>query len=232
MTYIAALPFFSSKRRMKILIADDHPLYREALRTQLQRQFPEAVVDEVTSFDDARTMGVTAGPYRLFMLDFNMPGMSVAALTDFAASFPAIPIAVISGAANASDVRAVIQAGAKGFIPKTASGPHLIHALQLLIAGGTSVPVEYLFPQDASASQAESPPVPRDQQAPWLALLTERELEVLKAVARGLSNKEIGRELNIAEVTVKLHLRGVFRKIGARSRAEAAVIVTKANIAH
>ena len=217
---------------MKVLIADDHPLYREALRAQVERQFPDAVVDEVTSLDDARHLGAAGGPYRLFMLDFNMPGMSIAALTELVAVFPAVPIAVISGTANAADVRAVIRAGARGFIPKTASGTHLMHALQLLVAGGTSVPTEYLFPQESivGASQAESSAAAQTEQIPWLASLTGRELEVLRGVARGLSNKEIGRELKLAEVTIKLHLRGVFRKIGARSRSEAAVIATKANI--
>jgi DNA-binding NarL/FixJ family response regulator len=230
MTYITVPTRSSSKRRMKILIADDHPLYREALRAQVERQFPDVVVDEVTSFDDAKRMGSANGPYRLFMLDFNMPGMSIAALGELSGAFPTVPIAVISGTANAADVRSVIQAGAKGFIPKTASGSHLMHALQLLVAGGTSVPAEYLFPQQSAEAEAEDPAKARMQQIPWLQSLTGRELDVLKGVARGLSNKEIGRELKLAEVTVKLHLRGVFRKIGARSRSEAAVIATKANI--
>jgi DNA-binding NarL/FixJ family response regulator len=217
---------------MKVLIADDHPLYREALRAQVERQFPDAIVDEVTSFDEARLLGGAGGPYRLFMLDFHMPGMSIPALTEMAAAFPDVPIAVISGTANAGDVKAVIQAGAKGFVPKTASAGHLMHALQLLVAGGTSVPAEYLF----VAEPATEPPQTEDsadrgqQRIAWLDSLTGRELEVLKGVTRGLSNKEIGRELKLAEVTVKLHLRGVFRKIGARSRSEAAVIATKANL--
>ena len=214
---------------MKILIADDHPLYREALRAQVERQFPGASVDEVTSFDDVKRMSGTDSSYRLFMLDFHMPGMSIDALTELAASCPSIPIAVISGTANPADVKAVIHAGARGFIPKTASGTHLMHALQMLVAGGTSVPAEYLFPEDLSSRTGEATGGSADQ-APWLETLTSRELEVLKGVARGLSNKEIGRELALAEVTVKLHLRGVFRKIGARSRSEAAVIATKANL--
>jgi DNA-binding NarL/FixJ family response regulator len=134
-----------------------------------------------------------------------------------------VPIAVVSGTANSADVRAVIQAGAHGFIPKTASGPHLQHALQLLMAGGTSVPADFLLPEKPE-SGTEVPSVP------WLALLTTRELEVLRGVARGLSNKQIGRELDLAEVTIKLHLRTIFRKVGARTRSEAAVIATKANI--
>ena len=210
---------------MKILIADDHPLYREALRVQVERQFPDAVIDEVPSFDEARRLA-NGGPYCLFLLDFNMPGMSIAALRALVARLPSVPVAVISGTANPADVKAVVEAGARGFIPKTASGTHLMHALQLIVAGGTSVPAEYLFPHGAVTSAGDA----AGAHVSWLASLTGRELEVLKGVARGLSNKEIGRELKLAEVTVKLHLRGVFRKIGARSRSEAAVIATRANI--
>jgi len=208
---------------MRILIADDHPLYREALRAQIERMYPDAAVDEVVSFDDVVRLNAEA-PYRLFLIDFQMPGMSAAALKQFAAANPSVPIAVISGTANAADVRATIQAGARGFIPKTATGPHLMHALQLLLAGGTSIPADVLVEGDSAT-------LPSGASAPWLAQLTSRERDVLKAVARGLSNKEVGRELGLAEVTIKLHLRGIFRKIGARSRAEAAVIATKANLA-
>ena len=209
---------------MKVLIADDHPLYREALRAQIERLFPDATVDEVTSFDDVmRRGGVPDAPYELFLVDFHMPGMSTAGLRELAQALPDVPIAVISGTSNAADVRTVVQAGVRGFIPKTATGAHLMHALQVLLAGGTSVPADLLF-GDGPGAPASAPPAS-------LGTLTSRETDVLKLVARGLSNKEIGRELNLAEITIKLHLRNVFRKIGARSRSEAAVIATKANLA-
>jgi DNA-binding NarL/FixJ family response regulator len=131
---------------------------------------------------------------------------------------------VVSGTANRADVRAVIQAGARGFIPKTANGAYLSHALQMLLAGGTSVPADLVMGDEAPAPAAA--PI----QVPWIAALSARELDVLRQVARGMSNKQIGRELELAEVTVKLHLRSIFRKIGARTRSEAAVIATKANL--
>ena len=217
----------TSADAMRVLIADDHPLYREALRAQIERLFPDATVDEATSFDDVmRRDGIRDKGYGLFLVDFHMPGMSPAGLRELARTFPNVPIAVISGTANAADVRSVVQAGVRGFIPKTATGAHLMHALQLLLAGGTSVPADFLF-----TSEPNSPAVPASDGPAWLATLTSRESDVLKLVARGLSNKEIGRELNLAEITIKLHLRNVFRKIGARSRSEAAVLATKANLA-
>lgn len=215
----------SGHDEMQVLIADDHPLYREALRAQVERLLPAAQVIEVSSFEAAVKAAKEGNDsYGLFLLDYHMPGMSYEALKEFASAFPDVPIAVVSGTANTADIRAVIQAGAHGFIPKTASGPHLQHALQLLLAGGTSVPADMLLPENEPAPTAAAPA------APWLPTLTNRELEVLRGVARGLSNKQIGRELDLAEVTIKLHLRAIFRKIGARTRAEAAVIATKANI--
>ena len=212
---------------MNVLIADDHPLYRDALRLQVERLFPEAVIVEASSFDEAVNIGgSSSAPFQLFLLDYHMPGMTQEALKRLAADFPESPIAVVSGTANAADVRAVIQAGARGFISKTATGTHLLHALQLLLAGGTSVPADFLM-----GERSETATPPSEETAPWVAALTTREREVLRGVMRGLSNKQIGRELDLAEVTVKLHLRTIFRKIGARTRSEAAVIATKASLA-
>ena len=210
---------------MKILIADDHPLYREAVRAQLERWFDAVSVYEVSSLEAVSALvdGPDA-PFNLLLVDFHMPGMSLTALSQLAQSHPDIPIAVISGTADASEVRAALKAGARGFIPKTATGEHLSHAIELLLSGGTSVPADVMLAlsdEDKSAGEAD---------AGVLSALTARELDVLRGVARGLANKEIGRELNLAEVTVKLHLRSIFRKISARSRSEAAVIATKAGI--
>ena len=211
---------------MKILVADDHPLYREAASLQIQRLFPDARIDQVTSLDDAWRLAEQADDaFDLFLIDFHMPGMSIDAVAKLAKKFPDTPVAIISGTAQHSEIRAAIQSGARGFIPKTATGDHLALALKLLLAGGTSVPAEILL--DDRDEGAPHPRAEGDSAADWQSLLTDRERQVLKGVARGLSNKEIGRELNLAEVTVKLHLRGVFRKMGARSRADAAVISTK-----
>jgi DNA-binding NarL/FixJ family response regulator len=214
---------------MKILVADDHPLYREAVRSQMERLFEGVVVREAAQIEEAVALANEAGtPFDLFLIDFTMPGMSLTALSDLAKTHPSVPIAVISGTAEPADVRAALQAGARGFIPKTATSGQLAHALKLLLAGGSSVPADVmlaLVEREEEALDAHSGLVPA-----WFAALTVREVDVLKAVSRGLANKEIARELALAEVTVKLHLRSIFRKIGARSRAEAAVIATKAGI--
>jgi two-component system, NarL family, nitrate/nitrite response regulator NarL len=203
---------------MRVLVADDHPLYRDAAAQQVKRLFSEARVDQVASFDELLALTDLPGSsFTLFLIDYHMPGISVDAIAKLAFRFPNTPIAIVSGTAPRDEVRAVLQAGARGFIPKTATPEHLAHALQLLLAGGTSAPTDTLYAADEA-----------DGSVIWQNLLTKRERDVLKGLVRGLSNKEIARELNLAEVTVKLHLRGVFRKIGARSRADAAITAIKA----
>lgn len=205
---------------MKILVADDHPLYREAVAIQISRIFADTQVVEVASIDELYVaLRESAVPFDLFLIDYKMPGMSVGAVSDLARDVPGTPIAIISGSAQPVEIKATIEAGARGYIPKTATGERLAHALELILAGGTSVPTELLF--DVG---------PANEASGWVALLSQREREVLRGVGRGLSNKEIGRELDLAEVTIKLHLRSVFRKMGARSRADAAVMASKAGL--
>jgi DNA-binding NarL/FixJ family response regulator len=155
----------------------------------------------------------------LFVFDYYMPGMSAKAIAGIVTDFPVVPILILSGWASAASVQAVIQAGARGFLPKTATSRQFTHTIQMLLAGGTSVPADLLM--------GASPP----GEAPWLTLLTPREIDVLRAATRGLSNKEIARELELAEVTVKLHLSTIFRKLGVRSRTEAAMMAAKAGFA-
>jgi len=208
---------------MKFLIADDHPLYREAAATRVARIFAGSEVVEVSTMDELCTAARQAVPaFDLFLVDFHMPGMSAASVEGLVQEFPLTPVAIISGSAQPSEIRSAIGAGARGYIAKTSTGEQLAHAINLILSGVTSIPAEILF-----ESHNETVPAMPDT----LAQLTQREREVLSGVARGLSNKEIGRELHLAEVTVKLHLRSLFRKTGARSRADAAVMAVKAGVA-
>jgi DNA-binding NarL/FixJ family response regulator len=201
---------------MRVLVADDHPLYREAVARQIMRLLPDATVEEAASMDAALASAETACP-NLFVFDFYMPGMSAAAIARLAEKFPYVPILVLSGGASPAEVQAVLQAGARGFLPKTATPEQFNHTIHLVLAGGTSVPPEILLPGANAPNGAPA----------WLSALTPRETDVLRATARGLSNKEIARELDLAEVTIKLHLSAIFRKMGVRSRTEAAMMAAK-----
>ena len=202
---------------MRVLVADDHPLYREAVARQIMRLLPEATVEEAASMEAAMAAAQSAPP-SLFVFDYYMPGMSAQAIAQLSEAFVDVPILVLSGGASPQEVQAVLQAGARGFLPKTATPEQFNHTIHMLLAGGTSVPAEMLLPASG----------PAEGSAAWLAALTPRESDVLRAVARGLSNKEIARELDLAEVTIKLHLSAIFRKMGVRSRTEAAMQASRA----
>jgi two-component system nitrate/nitrite response regulator NarL len=203
---------------MKVLIADDHPLYREAVAIQVRRLYREAQVDEVSSLGELRAAAVRSPTgYGLMLVDYYMPGMTPQALADLIMEFPSVPLAVISGTARNTDVRAAIQAGVRAYIPKTSSSEYFSHALQMLLSGGSCIPSDILLDEPTEASG-------------WLSQMSAREQQVLKGVALGQSNKEIGRVLGLAEVTVKLHLRNVFRKMEVKSRSEAAVKAVKAGL--
>jgi len=126
---------------MKVLIADDHPLYREAAALQIRRLYPDALVGEVASLPELRlTASSEGGHYDLILLDYHMPGMSADALVQLVGEFTTTPLAVISGTAANADILAAVHAGLRGFIPKTSSPEHFALALQILLAGGSSVP--------------------------------------------------------------------------------------------
>jgi two-component system nitrate/nitrite response regulator NarL len=204
---------------MKVLIADDHPLYREAAATQVRRLYPKAEIDEVSSLEELRaTAAQSSDSYGLILVDYFMPGMTSQALAGLVMDFPAVPLAVISGTARNAEVRAAIQAGVRAYIPKTSTPEYFAHALQILLAGGSCIPSEILLDQPPTSGEV------------WLSQMSEREQKVLKGLALGQSNKEIGRTLGLAEVTIKLHLRNVFRKMDVKSRSEAAVKAVKAGL--
>jgi DNA-binding NarL/FixJ family response regulator len=199
------------------LIADDHPLYREAAAIQIRRTFPDADIEQASSWDELKDSAQRRHP-DLMLVDYHMPGMSSQNLADLVSEYPQVPVAVISGMARNAEVRAVIQAGVRGYIPKTSGPDYFAHALQMLVAGGSCIPGDIL---------ADEPAEPGED---WLSKISERELQVLKAVTSGQSNKEIGRALGIAEITVKLYLRNVFRKMDVKNRSEAAVKAVKAGL--
>jgi DNA-binding NarL/FixJ family response regulator len=130
----------------------------------------------------------------------------------------------MSGSASSYVVKQAIARGARGYVPKTMQSELFATAISMVLGGGSYLPVEILQETPIVASEV---PLPRVDKK-FEEILTGRERQVLVLVATGASNKEIGRELNLAEVTVKLHVRQILRKIGARNRSEAASIATRA----
>ncbi len=149
------------------------------------------------------------------VLDFSMPGMDgVEGVRTLRGAYPDLAVAVTSGVAKMRDVKTVLDLGARGFLPKTLTGSAYAGALRVIAEGGTFVPVETM--QALAAAAAD-----RKVNAEGL---TPREREVLEGIADGKPNKQIARDLDIHEVTVKLHARSIFKKIGVQNRSQAAVV--------
>jgi two-component system, NarL family, nitrate/nitrite response regulator NarL len=199
---------------MRILLADDHPLFAEALQTLIERSMPASVLTVVPDLTAAHRALASDDTYDLAVLDLHMPGANgFEGIEQTLARFPKTPLVVISGAATTADVSRAIELGARGFLPKTLPGKVLAAALQVVAAGGTYVPTDYAQSALADPAQTIATAAPG---------LTPRETQVLAQLAAGRANKEIARALDLQEITVKLHVRNIFRKLGVRNRVEAA----------
>ena len=204
---------------MNVLLVDDHALFREGLKFLLGSLDAALRVDEAG--DCARALAhAAARSYDLVLLDLKMPGTAgLDALQALRDAIPAAPLVVLSGEDNPAVVRAAIERGAMGFIPKSSTPEVLIQALRLVLARGVYLPPAVL---DAAAD-----PQPADEQDAALAGLTPRQVDVLRCVIQGKANKVIARELDISEGTVKAHLSSVLRAFGAHNRTEAVYAAAK-----
>lgn len=211
---------------MNILLVDDHALFRGGLKFLLQQLDTGLVLDEAGNCAQALERAA-AGRYDLILLDLNMPGLNrLDALEALRDAAPDAPVVVLSGESDPAVVRAAIERGAMGFIPKSATPEVLIQALRLVLAHGVYLPVEML---DAAKTPFSALPAALTDSAFAQALpgLTPRQMEVLRCVIQGKPNKVIARELDVAEATVKVHLSSVLRALGVHNRTEAVYAAAK-----
>jgi DNA-binding NarL/FixJ family response regulator len=207
---------------MKILICDDHALFREGLELLLAQLEPGARLESVPDAESALARAAADADLDLVLLDLALPGLSgLDALAALRRDQPAIPVVVLSASESPADARAALDRGASGFIPKSTPGSVLVAALRLVLGGGVYVPPLLL---DAPAAVAE-------RVAPATHGLTGRQLEVLRLVARGRTNAEIARSLGISGATVKNHLERIYDALGASNRTEAAMRMRALGIA-
>lgn len=205
----------SSKR---ILVIDDHPLFREGLRPLLQTLLPEADIVGVDDVESALIMAKNAhGAVRLILVDLQLPRMGgLAAIGLLRQLLPETPIAVVSGSEQQSDARAALAAGAQGFVPKTMRPPDMVHALRQVLEGGFYAPPSMMgailgaLPESGASGADEHG-------------LTQRQRQVLECLCLGLSNKEIARQLNLTQNTIKTHISAIFKTLGVMSRTQAII---------
>jgi DNA-binding NarL/FixJ family response regulator len=198
---------------MRILLADDHDLIRDTIEEFLKRLDQDLHVLHAATLPQALDLIRKADALDLVLLDLKMPGMNgLAGMKSVQAARAGVPIVILSGETNPDIIRNALQAGAAGFLPKTMRGTAMLSALRLILAGERYVPDILVGGQPASEAAGAGP-------AP--TSLTPREREVMGLLVQGLSNKEIGHRLGIEVVTVALHLRSIYRKLGVTSRTQA-----------
>jgi DNA-binding NarL/FixJ family response regulator len=199
---------------MNVLIADDHPMVRDAMKRTLLLVQPDATVHEAADYAGALRVIEQQQP-TLALLDLHMPGMERAdGVRRLRLLHPGVTLVVVSGEDDPAVIRAVLAAGAAGFLPKSEAPEVLQQALRLVLGGGSYMPAQAL------ADLRHGAPPPR----PDASGLTPRQLDVLRCLMRGQPNKLIARELGLTEGTVKIHIAAILRVLQARNRTEAVVV--------
>ncbi|WP_051294670.1 response regulator [Gemmobacter nectariphilus] len=198
---------------ISVLIADDHLLLRETLVHFLSRE-PGFSVSTAGSLAETLSRIATDGPFDVVLLDVVMPGMQgLPGVSEVVAANAGGAVVVMSGNVQRSFVEGAMQRGAKGYVPKTLPARALAEAMRQVASGRSYLPVDLYSGVPAPAPEG-------------LSHLSPQELRVLRYLCQGLSNKEIAREMDIGEVTVKTHMRAICTKLGARNRTQAALIGT------
>ncbi len=203
---------------MRVLIADDHDLLRDAMVMFLQAQ-GDIVAQTAANLAEAHRLIVTEDRFDLVILDLNMPGMN--GLDGFMETLKmqgGQRVALLSGEATRNIAEQALDAGAAGFVPKTLPAKSMINAVRFMATGETYAPIGFMTALD------DAPAHPLAEQ------LSPREMQVLEGLTKAKSNKEIARDLDITEPTVKLHMKTLYRKIGAANRTQAALIALNSRL--
>ena len=217
----------SGEAPLRILLADDHALFRAGLRHLLKDFGDRLQIEEAHDYDATVKRLSELDDLDLLLLDLNMPGMTgMSAVEDLCALAPDVPIIVISVRETADDVRRAIDAGAMGYIPKSSTPEVMMSALQLVLSGGIYLPPNLLQNLPAgNGGTAEYGSSGADDQ---LARLTPRQRDVLQLLAQGQSNKEIADVLGLAPGTVKIHISRILRAFKVHNRTQAVIAAAAA----
>jgi DNA-binding NarL/FixJ family response regulator len=201
---------------MKILLADDHNLVRDTIARFLGQLSNDIQVLHAATLPQALEIARRSEPLDIIILDLNMPGMNgLAGLKGMQGARAGVPVVILSGEIDPHTIRSALEAGAAGFLPKTMRGAAMLGALRLVVSGERYVP-DIVLSTVASTTEGQ-PSIGRA-----LAALTPRERDVLRLLVEGLPNKEIAQRLKVEIVTVALHLRSIYRKLGVENRTQAA----------
>lgn len=204
---------------LNVIIADDHPMVRAALRQTLSGAMTDVVISEGSNFDELASMlNENAGRYDLVLLDLDMPGMQgFIGLLTVLANWPTVPVMVVSASEDSTSVARVRECGASGFVPKSAQMETVVAAVKAVLDGGLWF--------DEGEAPAEPEAQSAGEVARRMATLTPQQMRVLHAILAGKLNKQIAGELDLAEQTVKGHVSQILKKLDVYSRTQVVIAV-------
>jgi DNA-binding NarL/FixJ family response regulator len=222
---MAQLEVFALGSMYKVVIADDHGLYRRGLRLALTAGIADIEIFEATCFDDVVALLDEHRSVHLAVLDLNMPGLfHQEVLGEVLSSYPETRFAIVSGNDSRSEILTALSVGLHGYIVKSQSDEEVVLAVKEILSGRIYVPA-LLSRNSAAPDQALELPHANSPGTAVLERLTPRQKDVLRLMAEGYSNKEIALDLDIAEATTKIHAAAIMRELGVRNRTEAAVLI-------
>ncbi|MEM7206431.1 MAG: response regulator transcription factor [Pseudomonadota bacterium] len=204
----------------KIIIADDHPLFRDALQGAVLQGFGDITIIDADSFSSLQHAAQKHDDCDLILLDLMMPGaVGFSALNYLGLTYPHIPVVIISGNDDSSVMARALDYGARAFVPKSTELTTIVDAIECVIDGNQWLPDDIQLPTQGNPDHREF--------AARLNLLTPKQFRVLMMLADGHQNKQIAGDLFISEATVKAHLTTVFQKLGVQNRTQAASLVSQ-----
>ena len=207
--------------KLKVLMADDHALFRDGMRYVLQQLSEQVDILCAGNFTETLRQAETNPGIDLALIDLNMPGSDgVASIRIFHQRFPGIPLVVVSGSEQRAEIEWVMEYGAMGFISKMSSGKEMVNALRIVLNGDIYFP-QQLLPQPDTGATTQAGMEDRSSLHTNKHGLTKRQMEALQHLAEGLSNKEIAQKMNLAEGTIKVHVAAAYQALQVSSRLEA-----------
>lgn len=207
---------------MNILIGDDHLLFREGLCRLLLQLDEKAAFVEAGTFDEVLELARGDQEFDLILMDLQMPGFpGFSGIQEICETQAGTPVVIVSASESQADVRAALDAGVSGYIPKSSSVKIMLSALNLVFSGGIYVPPAAL--QTDGASTAPGNGSGGGGGGAGAPNLTQRQRDVLRCLREGKSNKQIAYELGLSEGTVKIHVTAVMRSLGVRNRTQAVI---------
>jgi DNA-binding NarL/FixJ family response regulator len=204
----------------RLIIVDDHPLFRGALNQALSHALPDAVIQEAASLDALTQMLATGDEIDLVLLDLSMPGVQgLSGLLFLRAQYPQTPVVIVSATEDRQTIRRCIEFGASGFVPKSEPVDNIRAAVQAVLAGTLWTPADIDLTLGGPSEHGDL--------LARISALTPQQLRVLMMLSEGLPNKLIAYKLNVSEATIKAHVSQILTKLGVDSRTQAVIAINR-----